>query len=100
MDSDGIQTRSPETVTIGGVTFDNNFYDRPVDVLYLHVGDPSDAVDFGGTEEGDHARYAADGRLVGLTIVNAGLRLAEDGKVELTLPEQKLVVTDLARVLA
>ena len=45
--------------------FDNNFYDCEVDVLYLHVGGPSTAVDFDGTAEGDATRYGPDGRLVG-----------------------------------
>lgn len=99
MDSDRVQTRSAATVTLGGITFDNNFYDRDVDVLYLHVGEPADAVGFDGTPEGDHARYAADGSLIGLTILNARLRLEEDGKIELTLPEHKLVATSLDQVL-
>jgi hypothetical protein len=31
------------TITIGPTTFENVFYDAGVDVLYLHVGDPSTA---------------------------------------------------------
>ena len=100
MDSDGVQTRSTaETVTVAGIAFDNNFYDRDVDVLYLHVGDPATAVDYDGTAEGDHSRYGPDGGLVGLTILNARLRLEQDGKIELTLPEHKVVVTDLGDLL-
>ena len=49
MDSHGIRTEHAATlVRIGGIMFDNNFYDREVDVLYLHVGEPSTAVDFDG----------------------------------------------------
>lgn len=99
MGSDGIQTRSPATVTIAGIDFDNNFYDRDVDVLYLHVGDPGDAVGFDGTVEGDHTRYGPDGSLIGLTIVNARLRLGQDGKIELTLPARTVTVTGLGDVL-
>lgn len=99
MDSHGVPTRSASTVTIGGIVFDNNVYDRDVDVLYLHVGDPADAVDAIGTEEGDGTFHTADGSLVGLTILNARLRLEQDGKIELTIPGQKLVVTDLGGVL-
>jgi uncharacterized protein YuzE len=86
-------------VTIGGIEFDNNFYDREVDILYLHVGKPSDAVDFSDTDEGDHSRYAADGSLIGLTILNPRLRLEKDGRIELTLRDRMLVVTDLGDVL-
>ena len=99
MDSHRVPTRSSSTVTIGGIVFDNNFYDREVDVLYLHVGDPANAVDAIGTEEGDGTFHAADGSLVGLTILNAKLRLEQDGKIEFTIPRQKLVVTDLGEVL-
>jgi uncharacterized protein YuzE len=77
-------------VKIAGVEFDNNFYDREADVLYLHVGGTASAVDFDGTSEGDATRYGPDGSLVGLTILNARLRLEEDGKIELTLPERRV----------
>lgn len=64
-----------------------------------HVGDPANAVDAIGTEEGDGTFHAADGSLIGLTILSAKLRLEEDGKLELTLPERTLVVTDLGSIL-
>lgn len=99
MDSHSVPARSAATVTIGGIVFDNNFYDRDVDILYLHVGEPADAVDAIGTEEGDGTFHAADGSLVGLTILNAKLRLEQDGKIELTIPRQKLVVAGLGDVL-
>lgn len=85
---------------IAGIEFDNNFYDRDVDVLYLHVGDPKTAVDWDGTAEGDGTSYGPDGSLVGLTILNARLRLEEEGKNFLTLPEQRVEATDLGGLLA
>lgn len=100
MDSHRVQTRNTTKVKLGGIEFDNNFYDRDVDVLYLHVGEPADAVDYDGTAEGDATRYGPDGSLIGLTILNAKARLEEDGKIELTLPEHTVVVTDLGDVLA
>ncbi len=100
MVSDNVSPRSTARVTIAGVEFDNNFYDREVDVLYLHVGDPKDSVGWGGTAEGDGTSYGSDGALIGMTILNARARLDEDGKIELTLPEHKVVVTDLGDVLA
>ncbi len=100
MDSHGVPTAIPATVTIGGITFDRIVYDREGDVLYLHVGDPAGAVDFDGTAEGDGTSYGPDGSLVGITILNARLRLEQDGKIELTLPEHRVEVRDLGAVLA
>jgi uncharacterized protein YuzE len=87
-------------VKIAGIEFDNTFYDREADVLYLHVGDPAAAVDFDGTPEGHHTRYGPDGSLVGLTIVNARWLLEQEGEIVLTLREQKVHATDLGDVLA
>ena len=86
-------------VKIAGIEFDNNFYDRDADVLYLHVGDPASAVDFDGTPEGHHTRYGPDGSLVGLTIVNARWLLEQDGEIAITFPEQRVVATDLGDAL-
>ncbi len=87
-------------VKADGITFDDNFYDREVDVLYLHTGDPSGAVDWDETPEGIHTRWGADGKLVGLTIVNARRILAEDGKIVVTLPSRRFEITDLDDILA
>jgi len=100
MDSDSVPAQScPKTVKIAGIEFDNNFYDAEVDVLYLHVGDPSDAVDWDGTAEGDGTSYGPGGNLVGLTILNARRRLVEEGKIVLTFPEQRVEARDLDDVL-
>ena len=87
-------------VKIAGIEFDRVVYDREADVLYLHVGDPSTAVDFDGTPEGHATRYGPDGALVGLTIVNARRLLDEDGVIAITLPEQRVEATDLGDALA
>jgi hypothetical protein len=100
MDSDRVPTRvAAPPVKIGGIVFDNNFYDRDVDVLYVNVGDPADAVDWIGTAEGDGTSHGADGSLIGMTILSPKWRLEHDGKIELTLPEHKVVVTDLGGIL-
>jgi len=100
MDSHRVSPRvASKTVTIGGIVFDNNFYDREVDVLYVHVGDPADAVDWIGTAEGDGTSHGPDGSLIGLTILSPKLRLEQDGKIELTLPEHTVAVTDLGDLL-
>src|SRR4051794_17554008 len=50
---------------------------------------PGDAVAWGGTAEGDGTSYGPDGSLIGMTILNAKLRLEEDGKIQLTLPAHR-----------
>jgi uncharacterized protein YuzE len=75
------------SVTIDGTTFDNVYYDAVADVLYLHVGDPSNAVDFDESPEGHALRYDANGRLVGITIIGAKYFLEKDGRIDITIPE-------------
>ena len=100
MDSHSVSAKVSTTVTIVGIEFDDVVYDKKGDVLYLHVGDPGSAVEFDGTAEGDGTSYGPDGSLVGLTILNAKLRLDEDGEIVLTLPEHRVVVTDLGHAIA
>ncbi len=88
------------TVQIAGIEFDRTFYDREVDVLYLHVGEPSSAVDWHDSAEGDGLRYGPDGDLVGITILNARRRLDRDGKIVITMPEHRIEATELGDALA
>jgi uncharacterized protein YuzE len=74
------------SVTIADITFDRVEYDSDADVLYLHVGDPSTAVDFDETPEGHALRFDADGRLVGITLVRPKYLLDESGGLRITLP--------------
>jgi uncharacterized protein YuzE len=76
------------SITIGGTTFDRVRYDAEGDVLYLHVGDPSSAVEFDESPEGHALRFDAGGRLVGLTIVNARWLLDQDGALTVTMPQR------------
>ena len=100
MDSHSVSSRvASKTVKVGGIVFDNNTYDAKGDVLYVNVGDPGDAVDWIGTAEGDGTSHGPDGSLIGLTILNAKLRFQQDGKIELTLPEHTVAVTDLGDLL-
>ena len=69
-------------------------------MLYLHVGSTRTAADFDESAEGHHVRRDARGRLVGITILNARLILAEDGKIVVTLPERRIELSDLDNVLA
>jgi uncharacterized protein YuzE len=82
------------TITIGSVTFDNVFYDAEVDVLYLHKGDPSTAVDFDESPEGHALRFDAHGNLVGVTVLNAKLLLDREGELKITVPEVVHVGSD------
>jgi uncharacterized protein YuzE len=74
------------TVTIDNLTFDRVDYDAAADVLYLHKGDPSTAVDFDSTPEGHALRFNAAGEIVGITLVSPRHFLDRDGKLEITLP--------------
>lgn len=73
-------------MTIADITFDRVEYDSDADVLYLHIGDPSTAVDFDETPEGHALRFDAEGRLVGITLVRPKHLLDESGGLRITLP--------------
>jgi uncharacterized protein YuzE len=88
------------SVKIAGIEFDRVDYDRGADVLYLHVGEPGTAVDWGESEEGHALRYGPDGAIVGITIVDARRILEADGAIAITLPRQRIVASDLGPVLA
>lgn len=74
------------TVQIGNHIFDRVRYDAEGDVLYLHHGDPSTAVEFDASPEGHALRFDHGGELVGVTITNAGWLLDHDGAITLTIP--------------
>jgi uncharacterized protein YuzE len=76
------------TVTIGRLTFDHATYDPRGDVLYLHAGQPQAAADSEETPEGHAVRYAEDGRVVGVTIVNAKWLLDQGQPIAITIPER------------
>ena len=76
------------SITVGQTTFDRVDYDAGADVLYLHVGSPDQAVDFSESPEGHALRYAPDGQLVGITIVNAKHLLDGSNPIVITIPER------------
>jgi uncharacterized protein YuzE len=89
------------TVTIGSLTFDRASYDARGDVLYLHVGDPRPAAESEETPEGHVLRFDADGKVIGLTIINAKWLLERDHAINVTVPEHVAVGPDaLAEALA
>jgi uncharacterized protein YuzE len=73
-------------ITIGLTTFDNVFYDAEADVLYLHKGDPSTAVDFDASPEGHALRFDSEGSLVGMTIIGAKALVNREREIKITLP--------------
>lgn len=88
------------SLTIGEITFDHVVYDKGGDVLYLHVGEPSSAVDFDETLEGHALRFNSAGELVGLTLVRPRRLLETRGEVRVTLPNASTLDADeLAAVL-
>ena len=87
------------SVRIGTIDFESATYDAGGDVLYLHNGSPSDAVDFDGSPEGHHTRYDSAGKLVGITIVNARYILDLEGVITVTLPDRVLECRDLGDIL-
>ncbi|MGH9012520.1 MAG: DUF2283 domain-containing protein [Acidimicrobiia bacterium] len=76
------------SITIGQTTFDHVSYDADADVLYLHAGDPGEAVDFDESPEGHALRYDRNGKLVGITMVNAKVLLDKDAPITITIPER------------
>ncbi len=75
------------TVQIGRFAFDNVFYDLDADVLYLHKGEPTSAVDFDESPEGHALRFDGQGKLIGVTVLNAKRILERDGELKVTVPE-------------
>ena len=71
---------------IGPWNFDRAVYDDEGDVLYLHRGDPSSAVEFNASPEGHALRFDEQGKLVGVTVVNARWLLERDGVIRVTVP--------------
>jgi uncharacterized protein YuzE len=79
------------TITLGQLTFDHATYDERGDVLYLHVGEPQAAAEADETPEGHAVRYATDGQVIGVTIVNAKWLLDQGQPIVITLPERVAV---------
>jgi len=82
------------SITINGITFDQVVYDREADVLYLHVGDPSTAVDFDASPEGHAIRFDEKGRVVGITLVRPRHRMEHGHPVTVTIPTPERITID------
>jgi YD repeat-containing protein len=84
------------TLTIGSVAFDHATYDAESDVLYLRRGPSRPAAATDASREGHAIRYDEDGRIIGLTIVNAKWLLERDGEITIT---QRMTASMLEPVL-
>jgi YD repeat-containing protein len=88
-------------IKINGLVFDRANYDADGDVLYLARGETSEASDAALTPEGHGVRYDGEGRVIGVTIINARWLLDRDGHVTITLPhEVQVAAGDLAGALS
>jgi uncharacterized protein YuzE len=84
------------TFTIAGITFDQVVYDEDADVLYLHVGDPSTAVEFDESPEGHALRFSEQGKIVGVTLVRPRHLMELGEPVVVTIPTPERVTLDPA----
>lgn len=92
---------SHELRQIDGLVFDRASCDADGDVLYLARGESAEASDAAPTREGHGIRYDAEGRVIGVTIINAPMLLDRDGHLTITLPHEFHVdVSDLAGALS
>jgi uncharacterized protein YuzE len=81
-------------IRIDGLVFDRANYDAEGDVLYLTRGEDNQAVEAVLTPEGHGVRFAPDGRIIGVTIMNAKWLLERDGHLKITLPHEVRVEAD------
>jgi uncharacterized protein YuzE len=88
-------------IRIDGLVFDRANYDADGDVLYLARGESAEASDAALTPEGHGVRDDAEGRVMGVTIINARRLLDRDGHLTVTFPhEVRVDASDLAGALS
>lgn len=75
-------------INIDGLEFDRAKYDADGDVLYLARGASAEDSDAALTPEGHGIRYDAEGRVMGVTIINARRVLERNGHLTITLPHE------------
>jgi uncharacterized protein YuzE len=88
-------------IEIDGLVFDRADADADGDVLHLARGESAEASDAALTPAGHDIRCDAEGRVIGVTIINARLLLNRDGHLTITLPHEVHVdASDLAGALS
>jgi uncharacterized protein YuzE len=88
------------TITTGGITFDHHRYDERGDVLYLSVGEPRVPAETDATPEGHPVDFDADGKVIGMVLVNGRRLMERDGEPRLTWPDGRVSRDERASVLA
>jgi uncharacterized protein YuzE len=84
-------------VRLGNLEFDHVVYDHTADVLYLRAGPQREPAHQEATPDGHLIRYDADGRVIGITFVNAKWLVERQGKIEIRI---RVDAEDLAPALA
>jgi uncharacterized protein YuzE len=78
------------TIQVGGYDFEQVTYDEIGDVLYLRNLSPGGEVSTHGTTEGHAVRLDAEGRVIGMTIVNARWLIERDKTIVVTVPQLRI----------
>lgn len=82
------------SIRIGGYDFEYAQYDEIGDVLYLRNGEVGlRAAATYGTAEGHAVRMDAKGSIIGMTIVNARWLVEQDGRIIVSIPQQRIEAT-------
>jgi len=74
------------TLRMGDIEFDHVDYDAAGDVLYLSVGEARPAADYDATPGGHHVRYDDEGKIIGVTVVNAKWLLERQDEIDTPAP--------------
>lgn len=78
------------SVRFGDHEFERAVYDEEGDVLYLLNGEPGKAASTQATPEGHAVRFDEQGKMIGLTIVNARWLVERDQEVVITIPQSQI----------
>lgn len=81
------------SIRIGDHKFEYATYDELGDVLYLRNTEPQRVASTTyATPEGHAVRLEANGRIVGMTIVNARWLVEREGEIVISIPKQRIEV--------
>jgi uncharacterized protein YuzE len=88
-------------ITIAGIAFDYLDYDERGDVLFLHVGKPTEppAKAF-ETSEGHTVEYDEHGAVVGLELMGVRRAVESGGELQLTWPPAHVAASALLDAIA
>jgi uncharacterized protein YuzE len=78
------------SLRIGSYDFEHATYDEVADVLYLRTDDAAQAATTHGTPEGHAVRMDAEGKVLGITIVNARWLSEREAEIVVSIPHQRI----------